>query len=266
MSQAPYFSIIIPTLSEAKFLPTLLTDLTKQTNQDFEVIIVDAKSKDKTLKVAESFSSRLPSLVILESSKKNISFQRNLGAKKSQGQILLFIDADSGLPPFFLDGIRYKLSKLPTDFFTTWIKADSPNTQDAAIATIINLAFETSRFLDLPTAFGAMLGFKRQVFQKIGGFNEKITYAEDQEIIRRSTAKKFKFLIYPDPPYIYSLRRLRRQGTLNSLRQFISLQTKLLTNGYSVDAKRDYPMGGHYFTTPPSPIPFWKKIFRFVKT
>src|SRR3989344_1216243 len=134
----PYFSVIIPTLNEAKFLPNLLKDLSKQTNQDFEVIIVDGKSKDDTLKKAESLRTQLPQLVILENAKRNVSHQRNLGAKHAQGKVLLFVDADSGLPPFFLDGIKYKLSKKPTDMFTAWIKPDSNNTPDPAIAPIIN--------------------------------------------------------------------------------------------------------------------------------
>ncbi len=243
----PYFSIIIPTLNEAKFLPDLLKDLSHQTNQDFEIIIVDGKSTDQTIAKAKAFIPKLPSLIILTTNKRNVSYQRNLGAKKAHGKILLFLDADSGLPNFFLDGIKYKLSKNGSDVFTSWIKPDSHNTQDAAIATIVNLSFEASRLLDLPTGFGAMLGFKTTAFQKLKGFNEEITYAEDQEIIRRSIEKKLSFTIYPDPHYIYSFRRLRKQGTLNTLRQFAKLQTKLAIAGYPNHTKKDYPMGGHYF-------------------
>jgi len=243
----PYFSIIIPTLNEAKFLPDLLKDLSHQTNQDFETIIVDGQSKDHTQAKAESFRTKLPSLSILSTTKHNVSYQRNLGAKKAQGKILLFLDADGGLPPFFLDGIKYKLSKNPVDVFTSWIKPDSTNPQDTAIATIINLSFEASRLLDIPTGFGAMLGFKKTAFAKLRGFAEDITYAEDQEIIRRALEKKLTFTIYPDPHYVYSFRRLRKQGTLNTLRQFAKLQTKLAIAGYPNHTKKDYPMGGHYF-------------------
>lgn len=244
---SPYFSVIIPTLNEATFLPKLLGDLTKQTNQDFEVIVVDGKSKDRTVAKAEDFRNEVPSLTLLTTSKHNVSYQRNLGAKNAYGKILLFLDADSGLPPFFLDGIKYKLSKNPADVFTAWIKPDSQNPQDSAIATIVNLSFEASRLLDIPTGFGAMLGFKKAAFAKLGGFNEHITYAEDQEIIRRTIEQKLSFTIYPDPHYIYSFRRLRKQGTLGTFRQFAKLQTKLAIQGYPNHNKKDYPMGGHYF-------------------
>ena len=44
-----FFSIIIPALNEAKYLPHLLDDLSDQTFQDFEVIIVDGNSNDQTV-------------------------------------------------------------------------------------------------------------------------------------------------------------------------------------------------------------------------
>lgn len=259
MTSKPYFSIIIPTLNEAKFLPHLLQDLVSQTNQDFEVIITDAKSTDATLTIAQSFSAQLPYLTSLTSSKKNVSHQRNLGAKVARGQILVFVDADTRLPNFFLDGIKYKLSKKPADIFTTWIKPDSTHAQDIALTTIINVALEAGRLLDIPSGFGAMMGFSALAFRRLKGFNETITYAEDQEIIRRAIEHKYKFIIYPDPYFIYSLRRFRSQGTLNSLRQFAKLQTKVLTNGYSVATTKDYPMGGHHFNHH-SKTPWWKKI------
>ena len=45
----PFFSIIIPTLNEEKYLPLLLSDLEHQLFTDFEVIVVDGKSADKTV-------------------------------------------------------------------------------------------------------------------------------------------------------------------------------------------------------------------------
>jgi len=111
MPNQPYFSIIIPTLNEQKFLPNLLSNLTKQTNQDFEVFVVDAKSKDKTIENALEFVNKLPSLTIIKSSQKNVSHQRNIGAKKAQGKIILFIDADTGLPKYYLDGLKYQINK-----------------------------------------------------------------------------------------------------------------------------------------------------------
>jgi cellulose synthase/poly-beta-1,6-N-acetylglucosamine synthase-like glycosyltransferase len=50
-------SLVIPALNEEKFLPHLLTSLTKQTKRDFEVAVVDGSSKDRTVDTARSFCS-----------------------------------------------------------------------------------------------------------------------------------------------------------------------------------------------------------------
>lgn len=216
---------------------------------DFEVIVVDAHSDDHTLNLAEKFPIQLPHLTFITSLKRNISYQRNLGAKRASGKILLFIDADTQLPAYFLDGIKYKLGKSPADVFTTWIKPDSANAQDKAIATIINLFFEASKLLDLhaSTGFGAMLGFRAAAFRHLKGFNPHVYYSEDQEIIRRAIDSHFTFVIYPDPYFIYSFRRLRQQGTLNTLRQIAKAQVRVLTNSYAFNLPTDYPTGGHHF-------------------
>src|SRR6266480_923896 len=88
------FSIIIPTLNEEHYLPKLLTDLQKQTQQNFEVIVVDGKSEDNTKEQAISFAKKLP-LKFIETPTRNVSHQRNLGAKHALGAYLFFLDADT---------------------------------------------------------------------------------------------------------------------------------------------------------------------------
>lgn len=100
--QKPLFSVIIPALNEEKFLPTLLDSLVRQTKKNFEVIVVDGKSKDQTVKVARLYSKKIAHLQVIVSSKANLPFQRNLGASKAQGDWLVFADADGKFLPYFL--------------------------------------------------------------------------------------------------------------------------------------------------------------------
>jgi glycosyltransferase involved in cell wall biosynthesis len=120
ITNKPFFSVIIPALNEEKYLPLLLADLTKQTISDFEVIVIDGVSKDKTVEKAKLFKNKLPSLTILTSSVRNVSVQRNMGAQKALGKYLLFNDADNRLPEYFLEGIKYQLHVKPLDLFTGW--------------------------------------------------------------------------------------------------------------------------------------------------
>lgn len=97
----PYFSVIIPCLNEQYFLPKILINLRAQTFTNFEVIIVDGNSEDKTVKIATKFKDDYP-LHIYSTKTRNVSFQRNLGAKKAHGKILIFFDADTQIPKNYL--------------------------------------------------------------------------------------------------------------------------------------------------------------------
>ncbi len=51
----PTISIVIPTLNEEAFLPTLLDSIKKQSFTDYEIIVADAGSKDKTIDIAQEY-------------------------------------------------------------------------------------------------------------------------------------------------------------------------------------------------------------------
>lgn len=237
----PFFSVVIPTLNEEDWLPNLLSDLAEQTLQDFEVLVVDGKSKDKTAERAKKFQKRLK-LKILFVDRPNVSTQRNLGAKLARGQYLLFVDADSGLPPFFLEGIKYRVESSQTEIFTTWCQADSQRNADKAIAQFLNLFIEASYQTKSPGALGAMLGCKKETFDRSKGFNANIAYGEDGEFVRRCYKNGYKTSIFRDPMFIYSLRRVRKAGTIKSLQKYVKINIKMLL-GAKINGN-EYPMGG----------------------
>ena len=259
MIKEPFFSIVIPCLNEEKHLPLLLNDLVRQSLQDFEVIIVNGRSKDKTAAKAESFRKSLPSLTILSSKVNNVSVQRNMGGEAASGTYLLFNDADNRLPEHFLEGLKYHQSVKPTDMFTTWCLPDSKRQSDKAITTYLNLLAETGFLLGAPGALGAMIGCRRKIFGKIGGFNPEVGFAEDTEFIRQGYRKGFSFSIVHEPRYVYSLRRFRKIGTLKLLQKYAVLNLKYITN-QKVDQAKEYPMGGGYLRKEKAEPEFFKKL------
>ena len=90
----PYFSIIIPTLNEEIHLPVLLESLSAQTFRGFEVIVSDSNSEDATRENALSFSNKVPKLLVITKSERNVGVARNNGAKIAAGDYLIFLDAD----------------------------------------------------------------------------------------------------------------------------------------------------------------------------
>lgn len=240
--QVPFFSIIIPTLNEAVYLPRLLKDLVGQTFKDFEAIVVDAKSRDETIKKALKFENLL-NLKIITSNKKNVAYQRNLGAKTAKSEILIFFDADTGIDKNFLEQIKRAFMTKNPDVLTTWIKEESLSERDKAIATLMNLIFELSRSLKKPAAMGSMLAVKKSALLKVGGFNSKYTFGEDSKFVQTLFKKGYKYIILRNVKYKWSLRRFKNRKTLEVVRDYI-----LLNLGETFKSKiPEYPMGGQNY-------------------
>lgn len=99
----PYISIIVPTLNESKYLGNLLTSIEKQNYHDYEVIVVDGGSVDKTIAISNAFGCHT---IIIPNCKEYAS--RNIASEKASGEILLFTGADVIFPENILHNIACK--------------------------------------------------------------------------------------------------------------------------------------------------------------
>ncbi len=248
LQNQPYFSIIIPTLNEEKRLPRLLSDLANQTNQAFEVIVVDGSSTDSTLAKAKEFSSIMP-MKILSTEVQNVSYQRNHGVTKAAAQWVIFMDADNRLPAYFLDGIKYQLAKHPeTDVFTTWVKINDNGARlDQAIEKSINFSFELFKSIGQEAAFGAMIGAQKKVFNTIK-FDESQKVYEDARFLHQAVDSGFTYFVFREPRYYYSLRRMKKEGTLKMARSTGTLLLKYIQGAdFSTDDFGYVMKGGGYY-------------------
>lgn len=242
----PLFSVVIPALNEEKYLPKLIRDLVRQTNQDFEVVLVDGNSEDKTVDKAKEVASGKISLFIETSDKRNVSYQRNLGAKVAKGEWLLFMDADNRLPDYFIDGIRYQIAKTKCDCFTTYCEPDSQKPGDKIVTQSINAMIDLAQFLEKPSAQGAMIGITKSGFNKVGGFDIEFIPSEDKLFVRTAVKKDLKFEIFKEPRYIFSMRRYNKAGHLKTIGQYLDVNLQDETKGKNRDVD-EYLMGGHLF-------------------
>lgn len=244
----PYFSIIIPCLNEEKALPLLLSDIKKQAFSDYEVIVVDGDSIDRTQEIVR----KDPLLQLVISKKRNVSIQRNLGAKNAKGKYVVFFDADTRIETYYLTGLAYKTLTTNPDMFTCWSKLTPKDKKNKIITSVMNMGMELSKFMDSPAVNGGMMGFKRTVFNKLGGFDQNITFAEDTEIYKRGCSNGFSFEVFRDPRYIFSLRRFKAEGTLSMLRTYAMLNSKILLKGFPTNnLDSEYPMvGGSLYKKP----------------
>lgn len=238
----PYFSIVIPSLNEEKYLPKLLKDLSSQTYKDFETIHVDAKSEDKTVKKAAAFTEKA-NLTTIFSQKRNVCHQRNLGTEKAQGEWVVFMDSDNRIPQHFLQGIKYQIEKRPKlDAFTCWMKVKSFPARYQPTIQVINLGLSLLN----SEAFAAMLGIRRKVAQK-HKFDEELAFMEDISLVKELNKAGYNFTCFRDPRYFTSPRRFEKEGLIKLTGVALEGRLRLmLSKNFSEYAK--YPMlGGSYY-------------------
>lgn len=243
----PFFSIIIPTLNEENFLPRLLKDLTKQKVKDFEVIVVDGHSNDNTQKIALSFKDYFSDFSLIDSLKRNVSFQRNLGAKRAKGKFLVFIDADERINSSFLENLKKEISKTPALVFIPALAPQSQAYQEKLIFKVVNLLIELSQLTAKPFSSGGTMIVERNFFYFSGGFDEKLFLAEDHEFIQRAKKMGVSCRFLRQVKVKFSLRRLKKEGRLELWLKYIIASLHYLARG-RIDRKIfDYQMGGDYY-------------------
>lgn len=242
-------SIVIPALNEEKFLPNLLTSLAKQTRLDFEVVVVDGSSKDNTVAVARSFSPKLPKLQVCISEKANVALQRNLGARATEGEWLVFIDADSTLLPYSIERLECFIEEQNPKLFTTWFRPDSEVSGDALFTLITNLYVEGSMVVRRPITPSTLTVVRREVFDLVGGYTEDLTFGEDYDFTRKIAARGIAPQILRETLYVLSLRRVRREGKFRFMRFYAKASLLVLLTRRNIDKTTAYKMGGQLYET-----------------
>ncbi|MBI4280742.1 glycosyltransferase [Candidatus Uhrbacteria bacterium] len=219
----PRLSIVIPTLNEEKYLPHLLDSIRIQTFTDYEVIVADAFSKDRTRALATEAGARvvdggLPSA------------GRNRGAAAARGEIILFLDADVILPDeLFLESAVAEFEKKQLGIATALIRPLSERAIDHLMYQLYNVyAIATQKFM--PHVPGFFIFVRREAHEKIGGFDETLQFAEDHEYARRAS-KVTKFGFLRDLRVPVSMRRFDKEGRLTIALKYLLGELYLIRQG-----------------------------------
>jgi glycosyltransferase involved in cell wall biosynthesis len=202
-------SIIIPTYNEGKYLSKLLESLKQQTFQDFEIIVSDNDSKDKTKQIAKKYGCKIVKGGIP-------AVARNNGAKIANGD-LLFVDADviikaNNLIETFLTEI--KAEKL--DCASLKITPDSNNFSAKFYYFIKNYLNKLFGYIK-GNASGQFLFVKKIFFDKVGGYDGSLILGEEHDLVHRLKGKGAKFHFFMDLSVTNSARRVEKEGLIKLL-------------------------------------------------
>jgi glycosyltransferase involved in cell wall biosynthesis len=167
-------SLVITTFNEQESIQRLLASIKKQTKLPDEVVIVDSKSTDKTVKIINKFTKILNINVI--SKECNRGEGRNIGVENARNEIIAMTDAGCTADKHWLKRLtspfRNNKSQVIAGYYT--IPVDTPRKKAAGVFLGVTEHEYTENFL--PSA--RSLAFKKTVWKKIGGF-PSINIAED---------------------------------------------------------------------------------------
>jgi cellulose synthase/poly-beta-1,6-N-acetylglucosamine synthase-like glycosyltransferase len=211
----PRISVIVPAYNASSTVAGCLRALAEQeTDQTYEVIMVDDGSTDDTARLVGAFA---PKVRLLRQQHAGAAAARNLGAASARGDLLLFTDADCEPTPHWVqtlanalrdaDGAKGTYRTHQRSLVARWVQAEyeSKYRRMAQRATI--------DFIDTYSA-----GYRRAVFNSVGGFNEALEVDEDQELSFRLAEAHARLVFTPEAvvyhrhvssPQAYARRKFR---------------------------------------------------------
>lgn len=232
-------SIIIPCRNEEKFIGKCLDSIIDNDypKDKLEVLVIDGISEDKTRDIIKKYTQKYSFINLLDNHKKIVPLALNIGVVNSKGKIIIRMDAHNTYNNDYVSKCVKYLEKYNVDNVGgKWITLPGADTIVAkAIAIALshpfgvgNAAFRIGstdpKYVDT-VPFGC---YRREVFDKIGLFNEKLIRNQDIEFNLRLKRISGKILLIPDIISYYcarsNLKDLFRQNFLNGFWVFYSLK------------------------------------------
>lgn len=181
-----FFSVIIPLYNKENYIPDTLNSVLAQTFTDFEIILVNDASTDNSLAVAQTVKDDRIRF-IEHSANKGLSASRNTGIKNASSDYVAFLDADDLWKPRFLENIFKLINSYPqASLFATKYEEIYPG--NIILEPYYNLSLEndTTGIIDFYKSnlnksiyYPSCLCAKKEIFETIGYYDEKITFGED---------------------------------------------------------------------------------------
>ena len=190
-------SVIIPALNEARGILSCLNSVRTQPGE-FELIVADGGSVDGTIEVV------WPHAKVIRG-RQGRAVQMNSGARQATGDVLLFLHADSCLPPHAFPLLERALADPRIAGGTFMLRFDSPRLLLRFIAFFTRFEFRYFHYGDQG------IFVRRSVFEKLNGFAE-IAIMEDIDFLRRLHRTGRVTLL--NQPITTSARRFLERGVV----------------------------------------------------
>lgn len=203
MLNAMKVTVMIPTLNSEEYIEDCLRALMNQTYKDFEIVLVDGHSKDRTVEIGEKYGAR-----IIYDDGNTRAHACNTGLRETETDIVVFTDADT-IPE--KDWLEHLIKHFDDDKVAS---VGGPNTapeNDPFMGKAADLAYGSeimtgnTRYGKIPSKVteinhnpGCNAAYRKKVIDEIGGFEEDLPTAEDLVLDYKITSAGYKILFDPN--------------------------------------------------------------------
>lgn len=207
-------SVIIPIRNEEKYIQECIESIIDfdYPKEFLEVLFIDGTSEDKTVEIIDSYIEKYPYIKVIENEKRIVPIAMNLGIKSSGGEYICRLDAHAKYPKDYLSKLLEWSQKLDADnvgaVCVTNIKSQTNTAK--AIQFVMSDKFGVGNSLfrvgvkeplkvdTVPFGF-----YKKEVFDKIGLYDERLVRAQDLELNKRLKKHNGKIYLIPDVKCTY---------------------------------------------------------------
>lgn len=214
MQEIPFVSIVVPMRNEAEFIFNCLTSLMTQDypHNRFEVIVVDGRSTDDSKELVLSFRCRDVNLRLIDNPRQITSTALNIGIQSALGDVIIILGAHTQVGSNFIAQNVHVLKRTCADFVGGPIQTIGNSFFGKAIALALSTPFgvgnakfrysQREEYVDT-VAFPAC---RRNVFDRVGLFNETLIRNQDIEFSSRLRRNGGKILLSPNIKIAYYCR------------------------------------------------------------
>ena len=210
-------SLIIPTRNEEKYISQTIESLLQQNYppSSLEILLVDGMSTDRTRDIIRRYTQRFSFIRIIDNPRMFTNHAFNLGVQHSSGDFVVIMGAHTHYSPNYISTISKYLTEngeycvgsvaetIPgKDTFTARAIAQALSCRFGVGNSLMRTGTETPVYADTASC----TGYRKEVFEKVGLFNESLSYSQDMEFHLRMKKAGYKILLLPEIKSYYHAR------------------------------------------------------------
>jgi glycosyltransferase involved in cell wall biosynthesis len=250
-----FISIIIPIRNEENYIKECLESILNfdYPKEYLEILFIDGMSEDKTVEILNKYQKEFPYIKIFQNKKRIVPTAMNIGIKESKGDYICRLDAHAKYPKNYISKLFEWSQKLDADNVGAVCITDIKSKTNVAKAiqfvmsdkfgvgnSLFRVGLKEAQEVDtVPFGF-----YKKEVFEKIGLYDERLIRTQDLELNKRLRRNNGKIYLIPDVQCTYYPRENFKDFSKNRFEtgRWVILSSYFTNNLKSISIRHMIPL------------------------